>query len=439
MSSSLWNLLQELDKQKQTYHQKLLSSDGELATFMRTIQLYDYVLDISSLLIPQFYYSSMHTGLVYDFDLSFVEPLNLEFEWRTPIFNEWMNGVSVVLEKTTSPYATAIEQFIQYNINLEVAEAVEKTRPNKGRYGQSKYGYSYYDPANVREFLRNAITLMFKKHMDPSARKTEIEELAKKLSVNINIAKSSYNRISMLMHAGNECFILGYGVLGKTKLCRKVVHSPPSGLVPYIDYDGKEATAVVTTLDQMQYGMILGATALGYGIVTPRTSIYKYGAPIIERGLREKIENFRKRLMLTAPAFSNYVKPEEASDPNKCERTEVWGELMGMRYMIEHDVEALLSRVASNTDPFVVRQYKNAVLQLLGHVAKRHKWGFNIYKTLDDEELRSWWIGYWTNQGLDQSVLNTLYDNAKVWLGELAYKKVKLGEKLRLERLGVPL
>jgi hypothetical protein len=437
MSSSLWDLLEELDRQKKAYHQKLLSSDGELATFMRTIQAYDYIIDISSLLIPQFYYSSMHVGLIYDFDLSFVEPLNLEFEWRIPSFDEWMNGVSVVIVKTTSPYATAIEQFIQYNISPEVAEAIEKTRPNKGRYGISKYGYSYYDPANVREFLRNAITLMFKKHMDPSARKVEIEELAKKLNVNINVAKSSYNRISMLMHAGNECFMLGYGVLGKTKLCQKVVHSPPSGLVPFIDYEGKEVVTEITALDQMQYGFILGATALGYSFVTPRTSIYKYGAPIIERGLKEKLENFRKRLMLTAPAFSNYVKPEEASDPNKCERTEVWGELMSMRYIIEHNVEALLSKAAPDIDPFVVRQYKNAVLQLLGHVAKRHKWGFNIYKTLEDEELRSWWIGYWVKQGLDKEVLNTLYDNAKAWLSELAYKKVKLGEKLRLERLGV--
>jgi hypothetical protein len=439
MSNSLWNLLEELDRQKKVYHQKLLSSDGELATFIRTIQVYDFIVDISSLLIPQFYYSSMHVGLVYDFDLSFVEPLNLEFVWRIPTFDEWFKGVSVVLEKTASPYATAIEQFIQYNINPIVAESIEKTRPAKGRYGESKYGYSYYDPANVREFLRNAITLMFKKHTDPNARKTEIEELAKRLNVNINVAKSSYNRISILISAGNECFILGYGVLGKTKLCEKVTHSQPSGLVPFIDYDGKEAVAQITTLDQMQYGMLLGVTTLGYSLVTPRTSIYKYGAPIIERGLKEKLESFRKRLMLTAPALSNYVKLEEAASPEKCQRTEIWGELMSMRYMIEHNTEALLRKIAPDVDLFYIRQYKSAILQLLGHIAKRHRWGYNIYKTLEHEELRSWWIGYWAKQGLDQNVLNQLYDNAKTWLSELAYKKVKLGEKLRLERLGIPL
>jgi hypothetical protein len=143
--------------------------------------------------------------------------------------------------------------------------------------------------------------------------------------------------------------------------------------------------------------------------------------------------------MITAPAFSNYVTGSEAVDHTISERTNIWGELVSDRYTLEHVVDVALRQLMPGLDPMKRRTYTSAVLQLWGHRGKRHEWGFGVFKVADLEEYKNWWLDYWSSQGLDREVLEELYRRVEPFLEKLTQKKVELGRRLRLQRLGIPI
>jgi hypothetical protein len=106
---------------------------------------------------------------------------------------------------------------------------------------------------------------------------------------------------------------------------------------------------------------------------------------------------------------------------------------------VEHEVEALLTREAPGLNTFDRRKYVTAVLQLLGHTGKRHRWGYKVYQLMEEPELRNWWVEYWSNQGLDRALLEKLYENVKTWLPRIVDVKRELGRRVRLRRLGIPI
>jgi hypothetical protein len=436
-------LLKDISAQKKAYHEKELSPEGEWSLFMRGFQLYDFMIDISNLLIPEFYFASLSSALLFGFDLTDLEPFNLEFDWRFPTLEEWEKGVGVVLEKTLNPCAVSFEEFLEFNIKEEYRPYIEETRLGKGYYGVSRYGYSYYDPATVREFLRNATQLMIKKHPDLLQRKTALLTMARTLGVHEDLAKNIHDKMEMVMTVHTECFILDYGMLDVSKLCMEAVHSESFGIVPYINIDGEYREVEIMTLDDLQYGCILDEGMLDYCYLMPDETIYKSAgpeiAPVIDTCIEDKLRRFRGRIALTAPAFSNYVRGDEAVDPTKCERTETWGELVSDRYTLEYVAEQALRQLMPGLDPMKRRTYISAVLQLAGHRGKRHEWGYRVFKAADLDDLKSWWLDYWAQQGLDRSVLEGLYERAEPFLEKFISKKVELGRKLRLERLGIPI
>jgi hypothetical protein len=439
VSSSLRQLLEELDRQKRAYHEKMLSVDGEWSLFMRSFQVYDFLVDIANLLIPEFYFASLSSSFLFGLDLTDLEPLNLEFTWRFPTLEEWLRGVGVVIEKIVPDYAVSLEEFIRLNIKEAYQQPILATVAEKGYYGISRYGYSYYDPRAVREFLRSGVALAFRKHPSVVPRRTELETLARSLGVLEGIARDVHDRISMVVSAHTECFILDYGLLDVSRLCEAAAHSEELGVVPFVDYDGVYREAEILTLADMQSGCVLDLALLDYCFLAADEDIYRPEAGAVVDALEDKLARFRARVMLTTPALANYVRGDEAADYHRCERTNVWGELVSMRYAVEHEAEVLLRQMMPGLDPMAMRKYKTAVLQLMGHLGKRHRWGYGVYKAMEEPQLRDWWVGYWERQGLDRSMLEQLYESARTWLPALLRRKMDLGKKLRLERLGVPL
>ena len=438
MSSKIAELMEELDDRKRKYHEKLLSVDGEWTLLLRNLQVYDLVLDLSSLLIPEFYFASLSVALLFGFDLRDLEPLSLEFDWRFPDLEEWLRGVSVVIERVVPDYAVGLEDWLRANVKEEHLESILETGPRKGYYGRSRYGQAYYDPAAVREFLRNAVTLTLRKHAPLPQRRVALESASRALGIRWEVVGYLHDRMAMVVSAHTECFVLDYGLLNVSKLCRGVEHSGELGVVPYVGIDGVPREVEVLTLGDMQAGCILDTSLLNYCFLSPGEDIYVPDAPGVVAAVEEKLRRFRGRTMLTAPAFSNYVTGAEAADYRRCERTEVWGELTSIRNVVEAEVDATLRSLAPALDPFERRKYVSAVLQLLGHPGKRHRWGFRTFRLMEDPQLREWWVRYWVAQGLDKAILEDLYERVGVWLPAVLNRKVELGRRLRYERLGLP-
>jgi hypothetical protein len=438
VSEILERALREISQQKQKYHKKLLSVEGEWSTFMRSFHLWDFMIDISSLLIPEFYFATMSLGILFDFDLFTIEPLNLEFTWRYPTLDEWLKGVGIVIEKAILPTATDVETFVTENVKEEYQPAILETRLEKGYYGKTRYGYCYYDPLAVREFMRNAISLIIKKHPSWVQRKQSILSLASSLGVSEDLARYIHDRMSMVMSAHVEDFILDYGMLDVSYLCVEEEHSPEYVTVPFVNLDGEVQELEVYNLTDLQYGFILDFSYLDVDYLCDDVDAYRDVSPAID-AVDEKIKNFRGRIAITAPAFSNYVRGDEAVDHSKCERTNIYGELLSMRYSIENEVDAFLRVAAPQLPAFERRKYISAVLQLWGHKGKRHEWGFKTFKYMNLDELKTWWVDYWSRQGLDPAILDRLFEMVRTWLPDVVDRKVELGRKLRLERLGIPI
>jgi hypothetical protein len=451
MSSILNKLVADISAQKTQYHAKVLSPIGEWSLFMRDFQLYDFTIDISNLLIPEFYFASMSVSLLFDIDLTNIEPLNLEFDWRPPTVDEWLNGINVVITPSINPAATDLETFVYNNIQPEYQESILSSMITKGYYGTTNYGNSYYDPAAARELIRNTISLMIKEHPDFTQRKIALMTLTNALDANEDVVTMVHDRMSMVMAAHTECFILDYGMLNVSNLCQEAPDNPNYGVVPYIDINGDYREAKIATLDDMQYGCVLDVSSLDYCYLMPEGSIYNTGAAVpslsssqspqstIWEGIDDKINKFKGRYMLTSAAFSNYNRGDEAADHTRSERTNIWGELQAGRYNIEHMVKNTLSQLAPSLDPIRARAYVSAVLQLIGYRGKRHEWGFGTFEAMSQDELKNWWVQYWSAQGLDANILGQLFDRLAPYLDVYVKKKVEMGASIRLKRLGIPL
>ena len=439
MGFKLEELIRELDNQKRKYHEKLLSVDGEWSLVLRTMDVFDIALDLSALLIPEFYFSSMAGSLLFGLDLFDLEPLSLEFSWRYPTLDEWLNGVSIVFSRAAPGYATPVEQFISTGVKEEHRQDIERSMLSKGVYGRSRYGQSYYDPAAVRKLLEQMLLVFFKKHAPHTSRRTAIEATAKALGINPELARYMHDIASMTMASHVGCFILDYGLLDVSYLCEEYEADPRMGKVRYIDYDGSEREAEIMTLADMMFGCILDVSALDYCYLMPDEDVFHHSENPYIDAVDQKLHNFRDRFMLTPLGFSNYVRGDEAEDYHKCERTNVWGELMALRYTVEHVVESFLAREVPDLDPFSRRKYISAALQLVGHTGKRHRWGYGVFKYMALEELREWWLDYWSKQGLDLKALEKIFSLVEPWLQHIVRIKVEMGRRLRLQRLGIPL
>ena len=440
----LAKIFNDLVNQKKKYHEKTLSIEAEDTLVWRFLSIYDFTLDISSLLIPEFYYSTMSLSLLFDFDLWELEPLNLEFEWRFPSIEEWLKGVSIVIEKLTPEelaivfpeLAVSVEEFIKANIKEEYAPSIEETRVEKCYWGVSRYGQCYVDPRAVREFIRSTVALAIKKHPNLVHRRVLLETLAKALNINTNVARYVHDRMAMGAGIHTDCFVLDYGVLDVSRLCEQYGVDPRMGVAHFVNIDNQIVSVAFKNLADAQYGCILDVSVLDFCFLMPEEDIYKHSPEPYVASLVEKLRRFRDRLGLSPLAISNYVTGEEAADYTRCERTEIWGELMGMRYTIEAVVKNFLDRNVPGLDIITRRKYVTAVLQLIGHVGKRHKWGHRVFRIMSVEELKSWWIDYWGQQGLDGSVLEKLWNLIAPLLPAIVAKKLELGRKPRRQRLG---
>jgi len=134
---------------------------------------------------------------------------------------------------------------------------------------------------------------------------------------------------------------------------------------------------------------------------------------------------------------SNYNKPEEMLDPHKSEKTTQYHELLSQRQFVENWVAKQIPPDEAN--PVRIRQYQNAVLQAVAWRAKRHKWGYNAWKYMSEDEFKGWWIKNWVGQGLNETTLKSLYEGAQIWLKRLREEKLSSGLKVKQRRISLAL
>jgi hypothetical protein len=243
-----------------------------------------------------------------------------------------------------------------------------------------------------------------------------------------------FNRLMMIFSAQTYSFVLGLSLTGRSRLTETV---NGLGVVPIKTAKGEIYDLGFRTLDHLQMGFILGVTPLNYGLLLPMETIYvlpeeKKNPPAI-RLIVEKIRSIIERTPLTAWSYVNYEKAEETLNYHVNQKVNQYHILQTQRTIIEEWVAKQIPREEAN--PVRIRQYQNAVLQAVAYKVKRHKWGYDGWKAMSEDQFKEWWKLNWSGQGLNISVLDKLYEGMKIWLRNIREEKVSLGEKIKKTRL----
>jgi len=416
--------------QKEKYHAKTLSENAIYNIYIRMLDVLPLFAEYLWLHIPLIDLTELGMSLLYDIVPIEFEPFALNFTYTMPTPNEILQGIWIKFEWID--YAKIYNWMIdmeEYLKEMYKEEYMPKML-HKGIYDVTPYHWCVYDPILYREFLRSTF-LRFRLLRIPDISWEEMMDgIADYMEMVGVTGKHIFNRLMMIFSAQTNAFVLGMGVLGRSKLTETV---EGWGTVPIKTADGGVYNLRFKTLDHMQMGLIPGVTPLGYGLLLPEETIYRLPEgkknPECIQFMVDKIRDILNRHTTTTWAYSNYNKVEEMHDYHKSERTAQYHLLQTQRAIVEDWVARRIPPEEAN--PVRIRQYQNAVLQAIAWRAKRHRWGYDAWKYMTEDQFKGWWKQYWVGQGLNESTLENLYQGMSVWLRRLREEKVRLGERVK--------
>ena len=422
---------------KVKYHEKVLSGDALSINWIRFLDIEPLFAEWLWLQVHPFDLSQLGLGLIYGILPIDFEPFNLYQEYQTPTDEEVEQGIWVDFQRISMEslfiWMKEFPSMLQTMFKEQFQQDLMMTRPEKAIYGVTMYARGVYDPVLAREFIRATFHRLRLLRLPDISYLGSMEDVRKLLDMTEATDRHIFDRLSLLFSAQRDTFILGLSPLGKAPLARR---SSELAEFTFINHEGREVRVKCSTLDQLMFGFILGVTPLGYGFLLPKESTFSQEEgkknPKLFDLLLHKYYKFINQLPLTPWAFGNYNRPEEMQGPHQSDRAEQYHLLMTMRKHVERWVESQIPPEESNS--MKIRQYKNAVLQLISWKAKIHQWGYDSWKYMSDEEFKEWWLDNWSRQGLNTQMLECLYERSRIWLPHLRQEKERLGRRVRRRR-----
>jgi len=422
---------------KAKYHQKTLSPDGIYSTYLRTLDIYPLFAEYAWMQLSIFDLSELGLGLLHSILPIDYLPYSIDFTYVAPTIDETLQGIWAKFQPVRFDllylWMTDFREYILENFKEEYQADLLVGIGEKAVYGVTPYARGLYDPILAREFLRATFHRLRLLRTPDQTWRAMLEQIADHLLMVGITDDNVFNRIMMLFAGQTQSFILGLSMLGRSFLSTM---EGEYAKVPFLDAQGYIHDLKFRTLDQLQIGFILGVTPLGYGLLLPKESIYKLPGgkknPSVIKVMTEKIRGIIHRLTLSTWSYANFNRPEEMVDYHKSDKADQYDLLQTQRRMVESWVYRMVPPEESNA--VRIRQYQNALLQAVGFKAKRHKWGFQSWRHMTEDQFYAWWLDYWTKQGLTRETLESLYTRAKTWLVRLRSDKLALGERIKQRR-----
>lgn len=404
-------------RQKLSYWSKALSEDAMWSTLAQTFNVFDWLSFFSDITLSDTLFSSLVSSFLLDINLLDLEPWNLNWTIELPTLEEFARGVLIKLEPIgiSDLAPELLEALKDYTLFLEprYGQTVRETKLEKGIYGKSRYGQCYYDPQAVREFLRSTAYAFTKKGYDVRTARDLVDQSAKALNVNPELARTVFNRLSAITAVKYEALTWDYGWWDLTYWGRE----GSGGLLEYVNYELQVQEVPYENLFEQQGGGFWDDACWDYFYwleeVPEPTHPYRVEDYNVARAVDKIWYNFRGRISATPLAVANYQTYEERVQPTASLRLETFALPTSQRHILEGVAEKVVASKELGVDPIRMRLYKSAVLQLFGDLTSAHRWGTGMQLTMSEDELRSWWVGSWSAKGLDPDVLNELYDRVR--------------------------
>jgi len=368
-----------------------------------------------------------------------------------PNFRAIWQGIYLIITKIdlseTYDWLKDPEKFLKENLKEPYASEMLGSMRLKGVYDETPYDQSYYDPNVWRAFIASTYTKLFVHYGTLASVRKEYESLSTAGEMRLDLLKELYNRFQLVKECYVQNFILGYSLLGVSKLSARAGGGDRIA-TKIVDYDNRELEVAHYSVDHLQWGFILDISHLDVGFLMPEDTVYKTdtvklesargyvheteGAPPVARLAYDRARKMRRDSVWTPWAFGNYNTPEEMRDPHRSERTSQWHELQTLYALLDTIVDGILEK--HDVDVMAVRAYKTAARQLVSWRVKRHRWGMHAYRVMDDEEYRNWWLKHWESQGLKRDILLEIYNTVKPCLNNLQRYRLRLGRLVKHRR-----
>ncbi|MEM2409469.1 MAG: hypothetical protein QXF87_03070 [Thermofilaceae archaeon] len=398
---------------KRRYWLKALSEDAIDSNFWRMFNVYDLACFYGDWTLSDTLWSSLIVSLLFDIPLSDVVPWLLNWELELPTTDEFLSGILISIEPIDItiefPELGDVSLFNDSVLVPEVAEAVNETRLEKGRYGVSRYDESYYDPPAVREFFRSSLLAFTKKGYSVEEARHRVATAAEVLGIREDMARNVFNRLSMFsaIKAAAATWDYAWWDLSEWSV------EGSSGRLTYVTWDLEEVEVEYETLFDPACGAIWDEALWDFSYWVPDVAPFildlERMGPAFDRYRDRVVELWRRRIIYTPLVAANYQRLEERTRLTS-PRTETYALPMGQVNRLKSIVDHVVAELEPGASPARVCLYERAVLELYGSLYGVHRWGDEMQRAMGRDELREWWLRKWEGDGLSAGTLMALWD-----------------------------
>jgi hypothetical protein len=404
----------ELMKQKYNYWRKVLSDEAIEENIITTLRMYSYYRTLYDLSIFDSVYSSIFMSLTYGIPMGEISTFNLCYDTDFPSPEEFAQGKLLHIEQVNclDKYPGMgywLSDLIHY-MQSHFGPLLPPITLPKGYFDKTYYGYSYYDPEPVRYFLRSTSLKESKRSTSGRGYAEIFKSITTALDMDYEAVDKTYTYLRAFDRAKFESSLSEYSWTDKTRVQTEEEGKIP---IPTEDLEGKKKEIRAYSLGNLWLDLLAETQQVD---ITP---IVKDGLPPVEGvvdpskradiAIADIIAREQKtRLMYMPLLVANYQTAEERKNPHASRRTDTYGVGRAIYYNIKEIIDIELR----NLPKFVKNQYNVAVQQLFSRLTRDGGWGYETYRSMTVEELKTQWIEEWTGKGLDRSILENLFDKA---------------------------
>jgi len=267
---------------------------------------------------------------------------------------------------------------------------------------------------------------MLKAPVDLATAREKIIATADSLDIAPEIVEDLFNRLSLVSAVKEYAATFDYAWFDYSYFS-----NANDDTVVYIDYSLQPSEVEYIGLFDATSACFFDVSILDYCFITePET---EYQQPFRPDDVLLQIRDcIHSAFVRTLPAIGllvgNYTLPDERDEFTPSPRLEVYALPTSQVIQLNNLVDNMVRDVP---EP-VKNMYRVATRQLYGLLYSDNKRGTAMFKNMSEDEFRSWWIEYWSSQGLDADILNKIYNVARPAVDAMGGARVI--EKLRFIR-----
>jgi hypothetical protein len=380
-------------------------------------------------------FSTITVALAYSIPFTEMPAFSNVFNVYLPTDEMFVKGVNLEIERTTvfdkyPDVAKFIEDLKQY-VQTHFPPAVAETTLEKAYYGVGRYGYVYFDPRPIRDFLKSTIFKEAKRSVSPRTLAIIYKAFIKALNLDPGIVNQIYIVLRAFDNAKFKAAISNYSWSDVTEVLEE---SNQKIKVPTDDIDGRSLEFEARGLGDLWLKVFSVLTGIDLDTLLEKGLPEVEEVPDVSKRAEDAVTDRvareqKSRLNSLSLLVSNYQTADERTKMHGNMRVEIWGSSRKIYYGLKEVVEREIDNMLPDLPRFVKNQYNVAVQQLYSRLTRDGGWGYEAYRSMSIDQLKTEWVEEWKMKGLNGDILDKLFDKMLIWIERFASQRagMKIG------------